>query len=285
MQATSISINIVGECNAHCPFCVSSVAWQTDRSDNRYLRLSLPKALHYARYHGVDTVSITGTGEPTLHHDLIFHIISQVRAAGIPIVELQTNGTLLAEYPKYLDELAQQGLTTIALSAASVDPAMNAQTMEIGLNYIAFISEVAKRGVLCRVSLNMIDHDRDKLLDGLGQYADTIYEAGARQLTLQALGVPASAEQNELTKKRASWIKEHALAEKDIQRLEKEIQRAGTLLRSLGYGPAVYDYHNLSVCMAPFIPEISPQDELRSLILMADGHVYHSWDYKGSILL
>jgi organic radical activating enzyme len=285
MRATSLSINLVGSCNAHCPFCLSSAAWKAGRSDNRLLRQALPRALAYARYHGVDTVLITGSGEPTLQRDLIFHLVAETKAAGIPITELQTNGALFTQNPEYLDELGQLNLTTVALSVASVDAARSAQTMEIGLDYFSLIGDVARRGMLCRVTLNMVDHDRDALLAGLGAYADRLSARGARQLTLRALNVPEHPENTEEARRKAEWLGSHALPAADVGAIEAEIRSRGVCLRTLPYGAAVYDYHRLSVCIDAGKTEATGGQEIRSLILMPDGHVYHAWNHAGSILL
>jgi pyruvate-formate lyase-activating enzyme len=285
MKATSLSVNLMGPCNAHCPFCIATTTWKTGITDNRQLRRALPRALGYARYHGVDTVLITGSGEPTMHRDLVFHIITEARAAGIPITELQTNGTLLARESPYLEELAGLDLTTVAISVSSVDPARSAQLMDIELDYMDLLSQIAAHDILCRVTLNLIDHDREILLNKLGEYADSLYAAGARQLTLRSLGVPEKPVDTPDARNKVAWIKEHALAEKDVKTLEKEVRTRGALLRTLSYGATVYDYHNLSVTVATCMTEAEREDDIRSLILMPDGHVYHSWNYAGSVLL
>ena len=285
MKATSISINLVGPCNAHCPFCISPMTWKTGVDNNRLLRRHLSRALDFARYHGVDTVLITGSGEPTIHRDLVFHIIAEARAAGIPIVELQTNGKLIANDPGYLEELVHLQLATVALSVSSVNPARSAQIMEIGLDYLDLVRTIASRGLICRVTLNLLKHDREELLEGLAKYADTLYEAGARQLTLRRLGVPEVPQRTAEAEKIIEWIGKNALDEKDIQKLEREVKTKGTLLRTLSYGAEVYNYRNLSVTVGTCMTETSEAHEIRSLILMPDGHVYHSWNYPGSILL
>jgi len=285
MKATSISISLVGPCNAHCPFCISPMTWKTGVDNNRLLRRHLSRALDFARYHGVDTVLITGSGEPTIHRDLVFHIIAEARAAGIPIVELQTNGKLIANDPAYLDELVHLQLATVALSVSSVNPARSAQIMEIGLDYLDLVRTIASRGLICRVTLNLLKHDREELLEDLPKYADTLYETGARQLTLRRLGVPDVPEQTEEAKKTIKWIRKNALGEKEIKVLEKEVKTNGTLLRTLSYGAEVYNYRNLSVTVGTCMTDTAETDEIRSFILMPDGHVYHSWNYPGSILL
>ena len=102
---------------------------------------------------------------------------------------------------------------------------------------------------------------------------------------MRALGVPKSMPDTQGAQKQAAWIAEHALPEPDVLAVEREVATRGDLLRTLSYGPSVYDYHGLSVCVATCMTETQSPDEIRSLILMPDGHVYHSWFHPGSVLL
>ena len=285
MKATSLSINLCGGCNARCPFCIASATWKTGFRNNRRLEASLGKALDYGRYHGVDTVLITGSGEPTLHRQLVMRIARATRQRGIPAVELQTNGELLAQDAAYLGELAGHGVTTVALSVASVDPRRSAQTMEIELDYLELADRLDQLGLLCRISLNLCQHDRDALPHGLPDYADTLADRGVRQLTLRQLGVPDRPEDTDEAAQRISWVQQNGLPAAEVQALQQQVVEHGTPLRSLSYGAMVYDYRGLSVVATTCLSDTVDADEIRSFILQPDGHIYHSWNYRGSVLL
>ena len=81
---------------------------------------NLDKALKYAAYHNVDTVLITGKGEPTLQ-EIVYRIIKDAQRKMFPIIELQTNGYKLWKERNHgiLEQLAAYGLTTIAISVSS----------------------------------------------------------------------------------------------------------------------------------------------------------------------
>ncbi len=285
MRATSLSINLCGGCNARCPFCIASATWKTGISTNKRLERSLDKALDYGRYHDVDTVLITGSGEPTLHRRLVLRIAREARRVGIPAVELQTNGALLAEDPTYLGELSGHGVTTIALSVASVDPARSAELMEIDLDYLDLAQRLDRLGFLCRVSLNLVRQDSDRLPGYLGQYADLLASKGVRQLTLRTLGVPDRPEESAEAAERIAWVREHGMPEEDVDALQQQIIDGGEPLRQLSYGARVYDFHDLSVVIATCMSDTQREEEIRSFILQPDGHVYHSWNFRGSVLL
>lgn len=285
MKATSLSINLAGGCNARCPFCISDATWATARHDNRLLREGLSKALAFARYHQVDTVLITGSGEPTLHRDLILRIVLEAQRHGIPITELQTNGALLARDPEYLEELDQLGLATIALSVAACDPARSAALMGLQHDYLKLAQAVAERGMLARISLNLIDEDQAYLAADLGAYADRLAAAGVKQFTLRELGIPDAPEASDEAATKMAWVRAHAQPHEAVAALHEKVRLEGQLLRTLSYGAAVYDYHGLSVCVATCMTENPAEEEIRSLILMPDGHIYHSWNYRGSVLV
>ncbi len=285
MRATSMSVNLCGGCNARCPFCIASATWKTGWRNNKRLERSLGKALAYGRYHDVDTVLITGSGEPTLHRRLVLRIAREARELGIPAVELQTNGALLAGDPAYLGELSGHGVTTIALSVASVNPVRSADLMEIDLDYLALAERLDSLGFLCRISLNLTRQDGDRLPGYLGDYADLLVSRGVRQLTLRTLGVPDRPEDTPEADERIQWVKDHGMPEEDVDTLRCHVVEDGAPLRQLSYGARVYDYHGLSVVVTTCMSDTEEVEEIRSFILQPDGHIYHSWNYRGSVLL
>lgn len=304
MRATSLSVNFVGGCDARCPFCIASTTWKTGLRDNQRLELALPRALDFARYHGVDTVLVTGSGEPTLHRELLFRVAQEARRLGIPAVELQTNGARLARDPGFRGELAGRGVSTVALSVSSVDPARSAELMGLSFDYLQLAEELDRQGFLVRVSLNLVDADREALLgtsgsaalpvgnangnpgpSPLASYAETLRARGVRQLTLRALGVPERPEPGEASEEKIRWVRAHALPASALAALEAQVRKDGTPLRALPYGALVFDFHGLSMVLTTCMTEAPGRDEIRSLILQPDGHVYHSWSYRGSILI
>jgi len=284
MKATSLSINLAGGCNAKCPFCISSSTWKTGVHDNKKLEKALPKALAYARYHSVDTVLITGSGEPTLHKDLLFRIAKETRNLGIPAIEVQTNGALLEKDPGILSGFYFNGVTTVALSISSTDPGRSAELMGIDVNYLTLAKQIDEMGFLCRISLNLTRGDQFLTHpESLREYAHILKGAGVRQLTFRQLGFPEVPEETKSSSEKIKWIEQNGFGL--FSDLSETVRSCGSFLRSLSYGAEVFDFEGLSVVPTTCMTEKTNGEEIRSFILQPDGHIYHSWNYRGSILL
>ena len=83
-------------CNAHCPFCISK---QTGL-------FGTPPTVNWRNFHidcnlaqkaNTTTVLLTGKGEPTLYPDHITDTLNGLRDYKFPLIEMQTNGILMAE--------------------------------------------------------------------------------------------------------------------------------------------------------------------------------------------
>jgi len=316
MKAQSLSINLREPCNAHCPFCIARLTWKpgdvppddhpsvfkidpmTGLSSRR-----LDVALGFAKYHHVDTVLITSTGEPTLSMAAIGQIAASVQRIGIPILELQTNGSNLLEKIEnpfttgdlvfggcLADVLSAVGINTVAISISSMDPIRNAQIMglPISYNWEEAAKAVVKAGMLCRISLNLLKNEvvaeSTHVKGWLDEVVKVLCGLGVHQLTLRDLGKPEHIVPGEKSEQVAKWIDQNALDEKGIDRIDSTIIGYGTRLRPLSYGGSVFDYNGVSVVMTGCMSDTA-LDEVRSLILQADGHLYHSWNYRGSIIL
>jgi len=258
-----------------------------DRESDQFMS-ALGRAFAYAAFHRVDTVLITSGGEPLLDLSTVVRVAESAKLFTIPIVEVQTNGVLLLEFDVAnaaiaLDALQDAGVGTVAISTAAMDPQESATIMGLPANhdYLAVASEVKRSGMLCRVCLNLT---RDFQLLEFDDYVDTLRMNGVHQLTLRQLGFPEVARDTDGARRVEEWIMDHKLEDDQEIRLEERIMSRGTPLRPLPHGDMVYDYRGLSVTVSACLTE-THRDEVRSLILQPDGHVYHSWNHRGSVLL
>lgn len=287
MKAQSLSINLAGPCDANCPFCIADVTWKTGIKSNERIFKNLNNVLEFAKYHGVDTVLITGSGEPALLADEIVKVTTRAKWHRIPIVELQTNGKVLME-DELLEQLDSAGLNTVAISIASFGPECSAEIMGLeGFDYFDLVKRVNDLGMLCRISINMIEGEiNPRTLRG---WAEKLYRRGVHQLTLRELGLPKygirDKEGNEAVRKKREWVEMHKASENVVQVIKNEVANPERLLRELSFGIKIYDYENLSVGVTTCMTDNPNPDEIRSLILQPDGHVYHSWNFVGSVLL
>ncbi|MFX1412184.1 MAG: hypothetical protein ACFFA6_17725, partial [Promethearchaeota archaeon] len=78
---------------------------------------------------GTTTAMLTGKGEPTLFPGQITRYLRAIAEFPFPIVELQSNGILMAEQPdsyaRHLRDWYDLGMTTIAISIAHYLPEKN----------------------------------------------------------------------------------------------------------------------------------------------------------------
>lgn len=289
MKATSLSVNLWAPCNAKCPFCISRLTWKTGEHSNDLLIKALPKAFRYAKWHGVDTVLFTSNGEPTLAADEMLSALDIAASFGFPVIEVQTNGVALTDtHVLYVGDLVAAGLTTLAISVAHPDPFRNAGIMGLpaDYNYLDVAREAVVQGLVVRVCLNLLaEHwpdDEYKEPKWAESYARWLAEAGVHQLTLRELGTPASVDESHRV---PTWIRENEPSDHQVSWLAAHVRETGTVLRRLSYGNLVYEFGGLATTVATCMTEEPDPERIRSLILMPDGHVYHSWNHRGSILL
>ncbi|MCK6519023.1 radical SAM protein [Myxococcota bacterium] len=100
-------------CNERCPFC--------NVPAEEYPAAPTPEAVIDGQIaallaEGGRTLTISG-GEPTLLRRRLLDSIRRARAAGLPLVELQTNAILIT--PDYAAALAEAGLTSAFVSLLS----------------------------------------------------------------------------------------------------------------------------------------------------------------------
>ena len=235
VKAQSLSVNLNVDCNAHCPFCISKLTWKPGASSafkvNEDLGLSIQRletAMQFACYHGVDTVLVTGVGEPMRNMQAIGVVAKTACDAGIPIIEVQTNGTYLSDEVERMvenpfgdryatdqrqlvsrgkqtkaDVLAAMGVTTVAISICSMDPERNSRTMGLHKSIGGWTYDwrnaaqaVLRAGMMCRVSLNLTKQELEhvslpELTHWVQGQADLLRELGVHQFTMRQIGFPS----------------------------------------------------------------------------------------------
>ncbi len=281
MRAHSLQVNLVGPCNAKCPFCISKTTWKTGISDNERIQIRLSDVMKYAKYHHVDSVMITGTGEPTLLRE-IEHVAIAAKNEGLQPIEIQTNGTKITTEEE-LAKLRKIWIDCISISVASIDPEKNKEIMGIDHNYLTTIEKAANFGFLTRISLNLVSDGLD--IFKLIEWADKLADHGVRQLTLRQIGHPSYNQLDTETADRVSqWIDQNAMTKSEVKRLIDGIDRNGVFHRKTSFGANIYDFRGLSTCVTSCLTENTDPDEITSFILQPDGRVYTSWQLPGSVI-
>lgn len=104
-----LSVVATNDCNRNCPYCING---ETDHSLKLPVGKMIGNVYELVKRYGVKEAIILG-GEPTLHPN-ICAIITGLKAAGIEVVRLTTNGVALTN--SLLDEMCLAGLDGLNLS-------------------------------------------------------------------------------------------------------------------------------------------------------------------------
>lgn len=291
----SVSVGTVA-CNAKCPFCIAHMTPDTHVGVGA-LRLAfadfnrviscLRKSAEFARNAKIQTVLITGKGEPTLFPDEVSLVLAEIRPYGFSIVELQTNGLELARSPEiqnfHLGKWQALGLQTIAISVAHYDPLKNAKIYTPNGEYIDLPQLIARlRGFGFSVRLSVVlstgfidsVQEVEKMIE-FGQAHDI------QQLTIRPVERPTEVRMTGVGK----WVSEHYMAKETMREIEEHLLNNGTLLDVLPHGALVLDYRGQNVCLTNCLTHNPEGTEIRQVInFFRAARLGTSWEYPGAIL-
>lgn len=277
-------------CNARCPFCVSKmtpslgVTLKEPEVNWRNFR----KACSLAKQCGVTAAMITGKGEPTLYPMQLTKYLEALEEFDFPIVELQTNGILLAEEPKkydsHLKDWYDKGLNTIAVSVVHYDSEKNRQIYlphkKEYPDLSNLISYLHQKGFSVRLSCVLangyIDNSRN-----LERLIDFAKENKVEQLTARPVNKPEHSRSAEAL----DWVAGHYLKPKQLADMQSYLGKEGHCLMTLVHGSTVYDVNGQNICMTNSLTIKPNTEDLRQLIFFPDGHLRYDWQYEGAILL
>ncbi|MBO6937745.1 MAG: radical SAM protein [Deltaproteobacteria bacterium] len=118
-HATKGLVRLTMACNERCPFC--NVPME-DYPERHTPEAELDAAVTRFAAEGEKTLTISG-GEPTLLRDRLLALARRARAAGIELIEVQTNATLIDV--AYATDLAEAGVTSAFVSLLSDLPELH----------------------------------------------------------------------------------------------------------------------------------------------------------------
>jgi hypothetical protein len=138
-------------------------------------------------------------------------------------------------------------------------------------------------GLITRVTLNITNKlPKDLTFEWL---VDLCRESYVDQLMLRNVVIPSNVPVDTPT---VGWIVKN-VDPAVYPRLQDELKRAcekdGMVIRKLNFGSIVYDCKGVSVTYSDYcVQDSNDGEDIRSLILMEDGHCYSNWNSKASIL-
>jgi len=275
-------------CNANCPFCISRM---TPLSGvNQKLQetnwINFRKACEMAKMNGVNTVLLTGKGEPLLFPDQITSFLKEIEKYAFPIIEMQTNALVIGrDFKKlnpYLGKWRNLGLNTFVISIVHYKDEENKKIYSPNADYINLektITYLHEKGFSVRLNCIMIKDFIDTI-EEVKNLVGFCKKNEVEQLTLK----PVEMLKNQNTPQ-AKWAKDNLIPIKVQKKIQLFLEKEGNRLRTLDFGGVVYDLYGQNVCFTDCLTGRPFTEDLRQLIFFPDGHLRYYWQYQGAILL
>lgn len=290
MKIQTMSVVVGGSaCNAKCPYCVSKTTGfdHVTKNEPKINFRNFQTACQLAENCGVQTVLLTGKGEPTLYPKSISCYLSELdRNYKFPFKELQTNGIILDDTKgdEYLQIWRDYGLTTICLSMVHYESRLNHTIYEPNTeSYMELkrvIDKIHSKGLMVRLSCILLDGYIDTY-EKLESLIDYCRKNGVKQLTVRPMTSPKNSEDSTTAK----WIEQHHLKGYSLENMRAMLEKNGTPLLRLAHGATVYDVNGQNICWANCLTESTNVEDIRQIIFYPDGNISYSWQYKGAVLL
>jgi molybdenum cofactor biosynthesis enzyme MoaA len=289
MRIQTLSIITGSEaCNARCPYCISKmtppqgVTLKEPEVNWRNFR----KAAQLAKINNVSTVLLTGKGEPALFPHQITKYLDAIKEFEFPLIELQTNGTLLTEkrYEAHLKDWYERGMTTIAISIVHYEPEKNREIFlphkKEYINLTGLIEKLHDQGFSVRLAGVLADGyiSDSKSLENLISFAK---ENNVEQLTVRPVNKPEENRNNGVYE----WTRKHQLKKEQLEDITDYLAREGKPLMNLPHNATIYDIHGQNFCLTNSLTIDPEEEEVRQLIFFPDGHLRYDWQYEGAVLL
>jgi molybdenum cofactor biosynthesis enzyme MoaA len=274
-------------CNSKCPYCVAKmtphqgVELKETEVNWRNFDLGARLTLQW----GAATALITSKGEATLFPHQITQFMYRLKEHKFPLVELQTNGILLAEdsFDSHLKDWYELGMSVIAVSMAHYDSEKNNKIFQPDnkkiLDLESLIDKLHKSKFSVRLTCIMLKD----YIDNIQEVYNLINFAknnNVEQLTVTPVNRPKESENKEV----AEWVNTHLVPQESRENIKSFLDKKSTKLRELVHGAVVYDYKGQNICLNNCLT-IDPTDTaIRQVIFFPDGHVRYDWQHKGAIL-
>ncbi|MBU6452648.1 MAG: radical SAM protein [Cyanobacteria bacterium REEB67] len=276
-------------CNARCAFCVAPMTPANGIGTKEPVInwRNFRKAAQYARDGHCSTAMITSKGEPTIFPEQVSKFLDELEPFNFPIIEMQTNGLLIAEGKKVTDEHLQhwydKGLTTVAISVVHYDAEKNRQIYvphkKEYIDLAALVAKLHKFGFSVRLAVVLVKG----YLDSIEEIQKMVAFAKANkveQLTMRPVTKPEESENESIFK----WTSEHHVSDDFVNEVNAMLESGGRVIDELAHGATVYDYQGQNVCMTNCLTVATSQHELRQVIFYPDGHLRYAWQYAGAVI-
>ena len=285
IQSLSIMVPCGGHCINNCKFCVSRM-----RDDEAIFGKEIINAnnipdsyinrIKYVRDAGCDNIIFTGTTEPQQNLPFIYALLKKNFELPKPFynIAIQTTGANLVY--EDIKNLADNGITTLALSVSAFLPEHNWEIIQTPkaaqkMTVDKLIAAAKRCGMNVRVCLNMTDAFSFYSFDYIIQWAKYL---DVDQITFRKIyNSNTDSEQNK-------WIAQHKYSTGNLLKIESLIKEKGTPIRILPFGATLYDCDGLGIVIDNDCMAKHNINEMRYAILRPNNKLYSSWDLKGSLI-
>ena len=275
-------------CDARCPFCVSRLTPTHDLGmrEKGINGLALNEVCRQAFEGKVNTVMITGKGEPTLFPEQLSWYLAHLRRLEnqhgyiVPKVELQSNGVKIATKPEVYDPLLAQwsidGLDLADISIVSFDEAKNRsvytpyQRRYISLKEL--VDRLHQHDIKSRLACIMMAGYTDSP-SSVARLIEFAHEINADELTLRPVNRPYTTDNVQVSE----YIDKHLLSASQKESISDYLHRVGNVVNNYFYGATIFDVSGQNVCLTNSLTEDKDGNELRQLIYYPDGQIATSW--------
>ena len=283
MNIQSLSIVVpTGKCWNNCEFCVSKMHYESYGKSiivNNEIPQSYIDRMEFVRDEGCNSMIITGTAEPQQNMPFIRNLLEANQHLRKPFynISLQTTGSGFNATMIY--DLADWGLTTIALSLASVSTINHwAITNTLPHNRTITIDEIINTAKDCNLNVRACFNLTSEFKDLKPEYyfnwcrVHDVDQATFRKIYTDGNGPEAQ------------WVKQHEFPIENFGLIKKYIRENGTPIARLPYGFIQYSVDGISTVIDDNCMSKDNIDEMKYAILRPNGHLYSRWDDKGSLI-
>lgn len=277
-----------GTCNARCSFCAGGYLRPQAKLENSNYYKNLESAIKLSARYGGWSLSLTGSGEPTMDSDAVTRALQVYdkcakQGAFFPNVNLFTNGIRLGTENeddrhfthRYLPKWRELGLTNIAISIHS--PSEEGQARAYGIKKYPRFEEVFRNirsyGLGVRGTLLL----RNGEVDSAERYESavkTLISKGLDNITSWPIGKPDGTGTEDTPSKEGllgirKWLRENA-----------------KICHGHSWGGGVYDYNGNILRITDYVTRHDPKkDFVRQLVVFQDGTVAYSWIKEGALCM
>lgn len=273
MTANNLTISMpYAACGKDCPYCVSKMTGYMKSNTELFLD-NLWLAERMAEQMGVSSVLITSKGEPFQCKEELLQQVYDIFVA-YPL-EIQTNGLILLNDDFHIDD----HLNVVAVSVD--DP------IYFEMRYSDIWEKISKSNAIARATILMSARFKGWTLSNFLRKCE---QFNIRQLTFRRATIPENRIRNKESQGAVDWIEQHNCIGYYRDIIDEIIlfshnSEENTLVRKLPFGAEVHDFDGISLTYFDYcLQEYSNGGNLRSLIYQEDGHMYTTWNRKGSII-